>query len=424
MTADQPFEAPGAHKCGALAGPAPQSLARLGLLRIRPSVITPTPAATRRFEKGTTMQGWVKIAGTAGAAAALALSLSSCSKPKTEQAGNATAAAAPADKEYTIGWTIYAGWMPWPYAQQAGIVKKWADKYHVKIKLVQVNDYVESLNQFTAGKLDGVLSTNMDALTIPAAGGRDTTVVMVGDYSNGNDGVVLKNGAGLAAIKGRQVNIVENSVSQYLLARCLENAGMKMSDLKLVNTSDADMVSAFATPASTAMVTWNPQLMEIKKNAGAKEVCDSSKIPTEIEDMLVVGTEIAKDHPDVAKALTGAWYEIMALMRQDTPEAKTALEAMAKASGADLDNYKAQLKTTYLYWSPKMAADFMTGPDLVSANDKVRKFSFDNGLFGKGAKSVDDIGIEFPGGKILGDPKNVKLRFDPTFVTAAVNGQL
>ncbi|MBC7519541.1 MAG: lipid kinase, partial [Sandarakinorhabdus sp.] len=35
--------------------------------------------------------------------------------------------------EFAIGWSIYAGWMPWPYAQQAGIVKKWADKYGVKI---------------------------------------------------------------------------------------------------------------------------------------------------------------------------------------------------------------------------------------------------------------------------------------------------
>jgi len=367
------------------------------------------------------MQGWRKTAAAAGAIAAVALGIASCSKP----AGNTTQAAAPAaDKEYVIGWTIYAGWMPWPYAQQSGILKKWADKYHVKIKLVQINDYVESLNQFTAGKLDGVTSTNMDALTIPAAGGRDSTVVMVGDYSNGNDGVVLKGGKSMADIKGRSVNIVENSVSQYLLARCLENAKMKMADLKLVNTSDADMVSAFATPATNAMVTWNPQLMEIKKAQGATEVCDSSKIPAEIEDMLIIGTEIAKDHPDVAKALAGAWYETMALMRQDTPEGKAALEAMAKLSGADLANYQGQLKTTYLYWTPKMAADFTTGPDIVAANDKVRKFSFDNGLFGKGAKSVDDIGIEFPNGTVLGDPKNVKLRFDPTFVTAAANGQL
>lgn len=368
------------------------------------------------------MKQWVKTIGMAAAMTACGLALSSCGKKPETQAS--APAASSADKEYVVGWTIYAGWMPWPYAEQAGIVKKWADKYHVKIKLVQINDYVESLNQYTAGKLDGVLSTNMDALTIPAAGGRDSTVVMIGDYSDGNDGVVLKNGGSLKDIKGRSVNIVENSVSQYLLARGLESAGMKTSDVKLVNTSDADMVSAFATPSTNAMVTWNPQLTEIQKQPGAKEVFDSSKIPGEIEDMLLLSTDVAKANPDVAKALTGIWYETMALMRKDTPEAKAALEAMAKLSGADLPGYQAQLKTTHLYYDPKMALDFTNSADLVAANDRVRKFSFDNGLFGKGAKSVDDIGIAFPNGKVLGNPQNVKLRFDPSFVAAAAAGQL
>jgi NitT/TauT family transport system substrate-binding protein len=369
------------------------------------------------------MNRWLKTMGAAAATAALGLSLASCSKPAASGNTQATAAA-PTEKEYTVGWTIYAGWMPWPYAVQSGIVQKWADKYHIKLKLVQINDYVESLNQYTAGKLDGVLSTNMDALTIPAAGGRDTTVIEVGDYSNGNDGVVLKDAKGLADIKGRSVNIVENSVSQYLLARGLEQAGMKMSDLKLVNTSDADMVSAFATPASNAMVTWNPQLMEVKKQAGAKEVYDSTKIPGEIEDMLVLSTDVVKQNPDVAKALAGIWYEVMAITLKDDAQGKAAREAMAKLSGTDLANYEAQLKTTFFYATPQSAQAFMTGADIVAANDRVRKFSFENGLFGKGAKSVDDIGISFPNGKVLGDPKNVKLRFDPTYVNAAAAGQL
>ena len=64
----------------------------------------------------------------------------------------------------------------------AGIVKKWADKYGIKINVTQINDYVESINQYTAGKFDGVTVTNMDALTIPAAGGVDTTAVIIGDY--------------------------------------------------------------------------------------------------------------------------------------------------------------------------------------------------------------------------------------------------
>ena len=368
------------------------------------------------------MNRWLKTLGVAGATLAMGLGLSSCGKPAEKEA--AAPAAAAAGKEYTIGWTIYAGWMPWPYAQQAGIVDKWAKKYNVKIKLVQINDYVESLNQFTAGKLDGVTSTNMDALTIPAAGGRDSTVVMVGDYSNGNDGVVLKNGKTIADIKGRSVNIVANSVSQYLLARCLENAGMKMSDVKLVNTADADMVSAFAAPGTNAMVTWNPQLLEIKKAAAANEVCASTSIPREIEDMLVVSTDTLKADPNLGKALAGIWYETMTLMAKQDDAGKAAREAMAKLSGTDLPGYEAQLKTTFLYSDPKAAHAFMTGSEIVAANDKVRKFSFENGLFGQGAKSVDDIGIEFTGGKVLGDAKNVKLRFDPTYVAAAAAGGL
>jgi NitT/TauT family transport system substrate-binding protein len=339
-------------------------------------------------------------------------------------ASPAATAAAAADKEYTIGWTIYAGWMPWPYAQQAGIVQKWADKYHVKIKFVQINDYVESLNQYTAAKLDGVTAANMDALTVPAAGGRDSTVVMVGDYSNGNDGVVLKGSSRLADIKGRPVNLVQNSVSQYLLSRALESANLKPADVNVVNTSDADIVAAFGAPTTKALVTWNPQLLEVKKQPDAHEVFDSSKIPGEIEDTLLVSTDALKANPNLGKALTGIWYETMAVMSRDDDAGKQARTAMAKLSGTDLAGFEAQLKTTFLYATPKAALDFMTSPQIVSANDRVRTFSFANGLFGAGAKSVDDIGIQFPNGKVLGNAQNIKLRFDPTYVTAAASGAL
>ncbi|HXS32056.1 MAG TPA: hypothetical protein VN755_14555, partial [Steroidobacteraceae bacterium] len=45
---------------------------------------------------------------------------------------------------FKVAWSIYVGWMPWDYAQQSGILKKWADKYGIKIELTQINDYVES----------------------------------------------------------------------------------------------------------------------------------------------------------------------------------------------------------------------------------------------------------------------------------------
>jgi NitT/TauT family transport system substrate-binding protein len=131
-----------------------------------------------------------------------------------------TSAFAGSRTDFKVRWTIYAGWMPWGQAKTQGIVAKWAKKYGINVDVVQLNDYVESINQYTAGKFDGCAMTNMDALTIPASGGVDSTALIVSDYSNGNDGVLIKGkGKQIADLKGQQVNLVQFSVSHYLLAR-------------------------------------------------------------------------------------------------------------------------------------------------------------------------------------------------------------
>src|SRR5215470_1942564 len=156
--------------------------------------------------------------------------------------------AAAAEAPFRIAWSIYAGWMPWGYAAESGIMKKWADRYGIAVEITRVDDYLKSIDQYAAGGFDGCAMTNMDALTIPAAAGIDSTSLIVGDFSSGNDGIVLKNGAALRDIEGRRVLLVKFSVSHYLLARALESAGLDERNLTLVDTSDADIVKAFASP--------------------------------------------------------------------------------------------------------------------------------------------------------------------------------
>jgi NitT/TauT family transport system substrate-binding protein len=333
-------------------------------------------------------------------------------------------AEAAAKKDFRVAWSIYVGWMPWGYASDAGIVKKWADKYGITLDVVQINDYIESINQYTAGAFDGCVMTNMDALTIPAAGGVDSTALIVGDFSNGNDGVVLKGATDLKAIKGRKVNLVELSVSHYLLARGLASVGLKESDITVVNTGDADIVAAAAAPDATAIVTWNPQLAAVKALPDAHEVFDSSKIPGEIIDLMVVNSGTLADNPALGKALTGIWYETVALMAADTPAGKAAREAMAKASGTDLAGFESQLATTKMFYAPKDAATFARDPALERTMDQVRQFSFSHGLLGEGAKSADAVGIGFAGGKTLGDAAHVKLRFTDSWMQQAADGKL
>jgi len=314
--------------------------------------------------------------------------------------------------------------MPWGYLQDSGIMKKWADKYGINVDIVQINDYVESINQYTAGEYDGCAMTNMDGLSIPAGGGVDTTALIVGDYSNGNDGIILKDKSELTDIKGQNVNLVELSVSHYLLARALESVGLSEKDITVVNTSDADMIAAYATPDVTAVVTWNPLLSEIAAQPGANEVFDSSGIPGEIVDIMMVNTETLADNPDFGKALVGAWYELMAIMSSDTDEATAARTAMAEASGTDLAGYDAQLATTKMFYTPADAVAFTKSPELAETSQFVAEFLFDKGILGEGAPSPEFVGVSFPDGTVYGDENNVKLRFDTTWMEMAADGKL
>ncbi|MFF7706598.1 putative urea ABC transporter substrate-binding protein [Pseudomonas sp. NPDC007930] len=326
---------------------------------------------------------------------------------------------------FNVCWTIYAGWMPWEYAQAQGIVDKWAKKYGIDIKVTQLNDYVESINQYTAGQFDGCTMTNMDALTIPAAGGVDSTALLVTDFSNGNDGIVIKGqGKTVADLKGMDVNLVELSVSHYLLARALDTAQLKEKDLKVINTSDADISAAFDTDQVQAVTTWNPMLSDIKAKPGVTEVFNSSQVPGEIMDMMVVNSQTLKDNPALGKALAGAWFEVAALMHSQGAASDAALEHMAKASGTDLAGYKAQLATTKLFYTPQEALAFANSPELPKTMAKVAAFSFEHGLLGEGAKNADAVGMSFAHGATLGATGNLKLRFDPTYVQLAADGKL
>jgi NitT/TauT family transport system substrate-binding protein len=344
----------------------------------------------------------------------------SSNKPGAEPA---KPGALPTEKaSFKVATSIYAGWMPWYYGKEKGIVKKWADKYNIEIEVLYM-DYVPSIEAYVAGKVDACTMTNMEALNMPAAAGIDSTAIIIGDYSNGNDAVLVRNDVTLQNMK--EVMLCELTVSQYLLARGLEQVGRKESDVKITNVSDADIATAFSTDKSkTAAVTWNPMVQQLELDSSVKRIYDSSKIPGEILDLMVANTATIKKDPRLALALTGAWYEIMALMSQPSAEADAALAEMASLSKCTIAEYKAQLKTTAMFWTAKEAQAFTTGEELRKSMDLVRKFSFEHGMLGQGVTSPDVVGIAFPGDKTLGDAAKVKLRFSSEFMGKAAAGEI
>ncbi|QRM53189.1 putative urea ABC transporter substrate-binding protein [Sinorhizobium sp. BG8] len=341
--------------------------------------------------------------------------------------GTTRDAVAAQKKSFKVGYSIYVGFMPMSYLAQSGILKKWADKYGIEIEMVVVNDYVGSINQFIAGDFDAVGVAGMDGLTMPAAGGVDTTLFLITDYSNGNDQLLSKTASSVADLKGKDVYLLEFSVSHYLLDRALVTNGLTgLGEVKTVNISDADIAAAYISNAEIEhAVSWKPMTADmLDSNDASKVLFDSSKIPGEIMDAFIGHTETLKDNPDFGKALTGAWYEALGILKQGGDAAKPVNELMASAMGTDEAGLKSQVDTTYFFYTPADAYAFLTDAKTKQSWDYIRKFSFDRGLFGQGAASVDAVGISLPDGSILGDTANVKLRVDATFAKIAADGAL
>ena len=56
--------------------------------------------------------------------------------------------------------------------------------------------------------------TNMEALDMPAASGVDSTAIILGDYSNGNDAVLVRNGLSFSQLPGKSLTLVSGPSSR------------------------------------------------------------------------------------------------------------------------------------------------------------------------------------------------------------------
>jgi NitT/TauT family transport system substrate-binding protein len=325
--------------------------------------------------------------------------------------------------KFKFVWSIYAGWNPWEYAKQSGILDKWANKYGIQIELERL-EYGPSIDKFMTPSYDAIVITNMDVLMAPVTGGIDCTSIIMGDFSNGNDALISRDNLQIADATKYPIYLVEKTVSEYLLFRMCEiNPSVDASAIKVVNTSETEITSSFITNKTKKFVTtWNPWVMEVMKTDGMTNLFNSSKIPGEILDLTVVKTDVLNANPNFAKALVGAWYEVMNIMSSKTDRGRAALNTMAQIGGSSLIDYQYQLKTTAMFYTAKDAADYTESQELQDKMMKVRNFVFKRGWLGN-LNSPNDIGIQYTN-KVVGSQANILFRFDSKYMRMAERGEL
>jgi len=180
-------------------------------------------------------------------------------------------------------------------------------------------------------------------------------------------------------LKGKQIKLEQFSVSHYLVLRALEMNGMKESDVTIVNTPGDEAGLLFLSGAADAVATWNPHLFLAEEQGKGKVIFSSKDIPGEIIDLVVFDKKVIDKNPNIAKAVTYAWYDAMEYFN-DMSTKEDAIGIMAQAAGASVEDFKKMLGGTNLYVDPTEASEFLNSDTILATEDKVKKFSKDHDL--------------------------------------------
>lgn len=282
-------------------------------------------------------------------------------------------------KPITIGYSDWPGWVAWQVAIEKGFFKEAG--VNVDFKWF---DYSASINAFSANQLDAISVTNGDNLVI-ASGGTKGAMIMVTDYSAGNDVIIAKNGINsIADLKGKQIAVEKGLVDHLLLSTALDDAKIKPNEVKLINSMTNELPQVFNTPDVAAIAVWQPVANQaLKSVSGSKIIYSSKDKPGLIYDTLTVNMTHLSAHKEEWKKIIQVWDKTVRFI-QDPATHDEAVKIMASKVGVDPKQYAQFIGGTHLLdlESNKTVFNKGTGFDAIYGSTyHVNKFNVINGVY-------------------------------------------
>ncbi len=278
-----------------------------------------------------------------------------------------------------IGFSDWPGWTGW----QIAIDKGWFKEAGVDVEM-QWFDYSASLDAFAAGKLDADFVGNCDALGMGANGAKNVMILLT-DYSSGNDQILGKPGIkSVKQLKGQKVTVEVGLTDHLLLEEALKQADLKISDVTLVNAKSNEIPQVLASGSVAGAAVWQPiSGQAMKLVPGTKPIFTSAEAPGLIFDALTVSPQSLNDRRDDWKKVMNVWYRIVAYI-DDPKTAADALKIMAARDGVDPKTYTAYVKGTRILTLAEAKKAFQKSDALMSLYGSTKNaddFNLRNGVY-------------------------------------------
>lgn len=228
-----------------------------------------------------------------------------------------------------IGTNVWPGYEPLYLARDLGL---FGDR---EVRLVEHGSASQVIRAYRNHVLDAAALT-LDEVLLLAEDGLDPRVVLVMDISHGGDMVVGRSGIhSVQGLKGKRIGFEDSALGAYMLARALELSGMSVQDVEPVAIEVDEHEAAFHDGQVDGVVTFDPVGSRLLA-AGATLLFDSSQIPGEVVDVLIVRGDYVDQHPDRVARLIDHWFAAVGHLGAEPRDAAARMGKRLRQSPDDV----------------------------------------------------------------------------------------
>lgn len=317
---------------------------------------------------------------------------------------------------FSLAWSEYPSWSAFGVCDEFGIIEgdrgelsPLEEKWGVDIELKEA-EYDPCITLYGSGQVDAVCITNMDILS-PALS-RPGVAVLPTSTSDGADACIVTDEIeNVQDLKDEDVRGLQLSVSEYCWVRNLELLGEDPEEYTFSNMDPGAAALAMQQKQEgfNAIVVWNPFVLDtLEKRDDTRVLFDSSKIPNEIIDMVVVARDSLQKPggENFAKAIADAYYQLNQRIENPETRDETLVALGEKFSDLGLESMKKVVEQTRFYKTPEDALELFNGATLKETMEKVVDFCVQYEI----VQEAPEIAY--------GAEDDAAVRFDPTYIEA------
>ena len=228
-----------------------------------------------------------------------------------------------------IGTNVWPGYEPLYLARDLAYLNP------KTVHLVEYPSSSEVIRAFRNHAIDGAALT-LDEVFLLAEDGFEPKVVLIMDISNGGDVIVGRPElATVMDLKGRRIAVESTALGAYVLSRALVMSGLKVGDVQVIHLEGSEHAPAFKSGTVDAVVTFEPVRSELLA-AGASLLFDSTQIPGEIVDVLMIRKSYLDENLKKVNELLTGWFRAVGYLNKNPRDAAVK---MALREQIDADRF-------------------------------------------------------------------------------------